>query len=153
MGCETMSWLKKFLGKNDDDDKNVHSFDEDTKDITDKQYKKLGVQSIETDKIIGSVGRAHELDKNFRYRNRAATQRYHNIDKMLSEGKPSDPIEVLKVKRKRGQSQYYVMDGHHRVAQAKKHGYGEVNANITEVEIPETAEFPEGIDLDDNADE
>lgn len=129
------TWLKRLLlgSKNEDI---VKSFDEATADIPHKEFRRIGQRSIETDKIVGSVGRAHELKSNFRYRERTTTGRYRSVEAAMREGKPMGPIKVVRVKRKRRDTEFYVVDGHHRVAEAKRHGLSEMNAEVTDVVIP-----------------
>lgn len=131
-GLVVKGLFKKLLG-DDDADKKVKSFDEETADMPVKEVRKQGVASIAVGKIVGSVGRAHELDGRFRYRKRAVTRRYQSIEQAVQSGRPMDPIKVLKVKRKRRDTEYYVVDGHHRVAHAKLHGYHDINADVSEV--------------------
>ena len=130
-----LAWLKKFFGSNDPSQ--VKSFDAESGQLNIRDYQKAGKASIKTGKIVGSVGRAHELDAEFRYRGRDLTDRYHSMNQANRDGRPSAPIKVIKVKRDRSESEYYVMDGHHRVAQAKKQGYDEMNAEVTEAIIEE----------------
>jgi len=111
----------------------VRSFYDDTADIPDKEYHKVGTQPIPTRKIVGSVDRAHELDGDFHYKGRRMTGRFKRVDSAMVEGKPQEPIKVVKVKRDKRETQYYVADGHHRVANAKSHHFDEINADITEV--------------------
>lgn len=133
-----LDWLKRLLGKAETDEQDgVKNFDAATADLNEKQYQRLGSRSIPTDKIVGSVGRAHELDENFRYRKRDDTGRYQYISEAIRQGKPADPIKVLRVKRQRQDSEYYVLDGHHRVAEAKKQNYREMNADVTDVVTPD----------------
>jgi uncharacterized ParB-like nuclease family protein len=126
-----LEWLRDLFGGGEDRSQ-VKDFDEIMSRIGVAEYQKLGLQSIPTDQIIGSVGRAHELDANFHYRTRAATARYHRLSEFLAEGRPIDPIKVLKVVYPSGKIEYYVVDGHHRVAQAKQSGFAEMNADVTE---------------------
>ena len=85
----------------------------------------LGIKPIEVDKITGSVGRAHDLDGSFRFRWKKPTDRYLNIKRMMEEGKALPPIEVYKIR-----DEYYVLDGHHRVAAAKELGQRFIDAHI-----------------------
>ena len=136
--------IKKLFVKEDPEAHHVKNFDEETADLKHKDFRKAGLHSIETEKIVGSVGRAHELDDNFRYRDRRATGRYQRIEASMAQGKPMEPIKVLKVKRDKRETQYFVMDGHHRVSHAKQHHFDEINAEITEVvESPEDGETAE----------
>ena len=98
-------------------------------------FRKLGRVAVPIEKIVGSVGRAHELDKRFHYRGRAITERYQQTAVNVEKGEPSQPIKVYKLKRLRASSEYYVLDGHHRLAAVIQQGYGEVNAFVTEVQI------------------
>lgn len=75
----------------------------------------LGVKAIEVDKIVGSVGRPQDLDENFRFKWRRPTERYLNIKNKMEEGEVLPPIDVYKIR-----DEYYVLDGHHRVAAAKE---------------------------------
>ena len=111
----------------------IKSFDKMAADIPSKHYRKVGIQSIEINRIIGSIGRAHDLDANFFYRNRRDTERHKRVEAAFLQGKPMQPIQVLKLERSREDTQYFVMDGHHRVAIAKKHGCDTINAEVTEV--------------------
>ena len=54
----------------------------------------------------------------------------------MLDGTPSDPIKVMKVKRGERDTQYYVVDGHHRVAIAKSHHSKDIHAEVTEVIDP-----------------
>jgi len=111
----------------------IKNFDKEAGDIPNKQYRKIGVQSIETNLIVGSVGRAHELNEKFFYKGRKVDDRHKRIEADFVSGKPMQPIQVLKLQCDEHDAQYFVMDGHHRVAIAKQHGLTSINAEVTEV--------------------
>lgn len=98
-------------------------------------FRKLGTTAVPIEKIVGSVGRAHELDKGFHYRKRSITERYQRVSLAVRNGEPIQPIKVYKLKRPRVSSEYYVFDGHHRLAAAIQEGYDDINAVVTEVQI------------------
>lgn len=131
-------WLKKLFGGKKSASQ-IKSFDDALADSPIREYRKTGQQSIATDKIVGSVGRAHELDENFRYRDRVDSSRHFRVQDAMREGRPTQPIKVIKLKRERSASEYYVMDGHHRVSQAKRQGLSEMNAEITEAVLDDDA--------------
>lgn len=102
-----------------------------------------GMRTVPTHKIVGSVGRAQNLRSDFFYRTgKAMTARFVGIGKAMEQGKVLPPIEVYKAKlrRRRGQaeadvSEYYVVDGHHRVAMAKKLGQDYLDAHVVEYKV------------------
>lgn len=127
-----LAWLKNLFN-NQLPEENVKSFEAETAHLQATEYRKSGVASIKLDKIVGSVGRAHELDKGFRYRNRSVTGRYQNVSQRVQQGQPMEPIKVIRIRRDRTTSEFYVVDGHHRVAEAKARGFQEINAYITDM--------------------
>jgi hypothetical protein len=96
------------------------------------KYQPIGITSIKIAHIVGSVGRAHELDKNFHYRKRHVTERYSRSAIEMMRGGASRPIKVYMLKREDSVAEYYVLDGHHRVATAIQEGFDEINAEIIE---------------------
>ena len=102
-----------------------------------------GMKTIPAAKVVGSVGRAQNLRSDFFYRTgRAMTQRFVRIGQAMEEGKILPPIEVYKarLRRKEGErevekTEYYVVDGHHRVAMAKKLGQDYLDAHVVEYKV------------------
>jgi nucleotide-binding universal stress UspA family protein len=93
--------------------------------------RKLGLRTIETSRIVGSVGRAQELGPDFRpaqrKRRRPDEDRFKRIQQAMQDGIELPPIEVHKLG-----FGYYVLDGHHRLAAALQNGQVEIDANVTE---------------------
>jgi hypothetical protein len=102
-----------------------------------------GVKIVPTQKVVGSVGRSHNLRSDFFYRSgRAMTDRFVSIGKAMQQGKILPPLELYKVKQLPGNSaappppsEYYVVDGHHRVAMARKLGQDYVDAHVVEYRV------------------
>jgi nucleotide-binding universal stress UspA family protein len=91
----------------------------------------LGLRTVDVARIIGSVGRAGELDANFQLhpQSQATIHRYERV-RAASAGETREvlpPIEVYKL----GYG-YYVLDGHRRVAAAKELGQTDIEAYVTE---------------------
>ena len=107
----------------------VRSFDEDVARTGPVAPHALGVRTVAVTRIVGSVGRAAELDSNFRVRNpsRGERRRYERIRELMEQGAPLPPIALYKL----GYG-YYVLDGNHRVAAAKELGQLEMEAEVTE---------------------
>jgi nucleotide-binding universal stress UspA family protein len=107
----------------------VRSFSEDAESAGPVAPRSLGVRTVEVARIIGSVGRANELDEKFRSVNhrRAEDYRYNRVRRAMAEGVSLPPIVLYKL----GYG-YYVLDGNHRVAAAKELGQLEMDALVTE---------------------
>jgi hypothetical protein len=106
-----------------------------------------GLHTVEVSKVVGSVGRAETLRSDFFYRRgQAMTARFHRVGQALLEGKPLPPLELYKVLRApRGAdgapaSEYYVVDGHHRVAMARKLGQDFLDAHVVAYRLAGTQE-------------
>ena len=99
-----------------------------------------GLQLVPMEKIVGSVGRTSDFDREFRPRNEHTRDRWKRVARIIHEGGALPPIELLKV----GEF-YFVVDGNHRVSVMREQGQLEVEAHVTEVETPldidSTAEF------------
>jgi hypothetical protein len=100
-----------------------------------------GIKIVPTERVVGSVSRWQNLRSDFFYRNgQAMTQRFHRIGAAMRAGKALPPVELYKLKRpKVGDdspvSEYYVVDGHHRVAMARKGGQDFLDAHVTEFKV------------------
>lgn len=108
----------------------IRSFADDAARIGFTTPRVLGTRIVETVRIIGSVGRANELEADFRPARRVKPdeERYQRILNLMGGGiHPLPPIDLYKL----GYG-YYVLDGHRRVAAAKELGQDEIEANVTE---------------------
>ncbi|HEV8633939.1 MAG TPA: hypothetical protein VG370_06830 [Chloroflexota bacterium] len=95
--------------------------------MVDRGYKEVPVE-----RIVGSVSRWRNLRSDFFYRTGKVTGRFLRVGEAMRQGKALPPLELYKVKPKGEPSQYYVVDGHHRVAMAKQLDQGEVDAHVVE---------------------
>ena len=89
----------------------------------------LGLRTVNVPRIVGSVGRAAELDANFKKRrpHREELQRSSRILQLMENGGPMPPVTLYKL----GYG-YYVLDGNHRVAAARQMGQIDIDALVTE---------------------
>ena len=89
-----------------------------------------GLQEIPLDAIVGTVGRYHDFTRTFLPLNSRDEQRWasvkHVVDQLSIDALP--PIEVYKIDQA-----YFVLDGHHRVSVARRHGLSTIHADVTEV--------------------
>jgi hypothetical protein len=91
-----------------------------------------GIQTVEIDKIGGSVGRCLDFDTSFSIKNKGNKQhiltRAEKIKQVfLRKDKPLPPIELYKM-----DDEYYVLDGHHRIIAAKEQGQKFIDAHVVE---------------------
>jgi nucleotide-binding universal stress UspA family protein len=109
----------------------LRSFHEDAERAGVLSQRYLGLRTIETSRIVGSVGRHQELGPDFRppqrRRRRPDEDRFRRIQRAMEEGAEMPPIDVYKLG-----FGYYVLDGHHRLAAALQNGQVEIDANVTE---------------------
>jgi nucleotide-binding universal stress UspA family protein len=107
----------------------VRSFSDDAARVGPVAPRSLGLRTVEVSRVVGSVGRANELDQNFRSVNhrRAEEARYERVFHAMERGEPLPPVVLYKL----GYG-YYILDGNHRVAAARQLGQLEIEALVTE---------------------
>ena len=86
-----------------------------------------GIQVVEIDKIVGSVGRCLDFDAKFSLKAKHNLPRLQSIKDALQKQKPLPLVELYKMK-----DEYYVVDGHHRIAAAKEMGQKFIDAHVIE---------------------
>ncbi len=94
--------------------------------LRDERY--LGLQEIEIDKIVGSVGRYKDFTRSFLPRTNSVRSRWQRLDAMARGTEGFPPIEVYKVG-----DVYFVIDGNHRVSVARQLGAKTIEAYVTEL--------------------
>ena len=87
----------------------------------------VGVRPIPVDRIVGTEGRVSDFDRGFSPRRREVSERMHRVAEAFPEG-AFPPILVYQL----GDA-YFVIDGHHRVAVARRKGTEQIDAEITEL--------------------
>jgi nucleotide-binding universal stress UspA family protein len=111
-----------------DSGSHVRNFGEDAAAYGVLTQRPLGLRTVALDRIVGSVGRAQELDAAFMSaRMRKGDKRYRRILKAMERGDILPPVELYKLGY-----DYYVLDGNHRVAAARALGQRDIDAVVTE---------------------
>ena len=135
---------KRFRRKHGD----VKSFQQELKAAGGEAGRmSIGTRVVPTDKVVGSVSRWQNLRTDFFYKHGTAmTERFKRVGKAMQQGKGLPPLELYKMKVRRPGgtedvevSEYYVVDGHHRVAMAKKLGQDFLDANIVEYKVADSS--------------
>lgn len=103
------------------------------------QQSYAGLQTIEVARIVGTVDRSDDFDRDFLPRTSQTRERWERLERAFPTlGFP--PISVYQVN-----DVYFVIDGNHRVALAKQKGAEFIDAEVTQVhtdiEIDENIDF------------
>ena len=88
-----------------------------------------GLQTVPVENIVGSVGRSRDFDRLFQPRRREQWDRWRSIARAAARGVSLPPIQLYKVG-----TDYFVVDGHHRVSVARAHEQVFIDAYVTEFE-------------------
>ena len=123
-----LSDLAARLRREPDDVNVILPFDEVVDALGKRGERRLGLQTIELDSIVGTVDRTREFDRSFRPTSRRVRRRWEGIAKAMRRGQEMPPIDVYRV----GEL-HFVVDGHHRVSVARQLGLELVDANVTEI--------------------
>ena len=103
-------------------------FDEVIEALGRKGERRLGLQTIPLDSIVGTVDRTREFDRNFRPTTRRVKRRWQRIAEAIRRGESMPPIDVYRIG-----DMHFVRDGHHRVSVARQLGLDVIEANVTEI--------------------
>ena len=90
--------------------------------------RRLGLQVIPLDSIVGSVDRSREFDRRFLPTSPRVRERWQRINTAQRRGESMPPIDVYRI----GEL-HFVKDGHHRVSVARALREKDINARVTEV--------------------
>src|ERR671919_808694 len=99
----------------------------------------LGVREIPLDALVGTDGRASSFTRDFRPLHAFSRDRMRSLESAFADG-ASPPIVTVKL----GET-YFVIDGHHRAALARRGGAEMIAADVTELiaRVP----LPAGADM------
>jgi hypothetical protein len=105
-------------------------FDEVVEALGYRGEKRLGLQTIDVDSIVGTVDRSRrEFDRHFRPTSRRVRRRWQKIAEAMRRGESMPPIKVYRVG-----DLHFVEDGHHRVSVARQMGLDKIDAYVTEIQ-------------------
>lgn len=92
-----------------------------------RSERRLGLQTIPLDSIVGSVDRTRDFDRRFRPTSRRTRKRWERMATAARRGEAFPPIDVYRI----GEV-HFVKDGHHRVSIARAQGLPDIDAYVTE---------------------
>jgi hypothetical protein len=90
--------------------------------------RRLGLETIELESIVGTVDRGREFDRRFRPTSGRVRPRWERIATAQRKGQAMPPIDVYRI----GEL-HFVKDGHHRVSVARALGHEVIEAWVTEI--------------------
>jgi hypothetical protein len=130
---QQLARLAARLRREPDDVDLILPFDEVVAALGRRGERRLGLQTIDLDSIVGSVDRTREFDRSFRPTSRRVRRRWQGIATAIRRGEAMPPIEVYRVG-----VLHFVIDGHHRVSVARQLGLEKIDAMVTEIitEVP-----------------
>ncbi len=134
---QVMSRLAQWLRRSPDDVNVMLPFDEVVAALGRTGERRLGLQVIQLDSIVGSVDRTREFDRRFRPTSGQVRERWQRLALAQRRGESVPPIEVYRVG-----DMHFVVDGHHRVSVAHALGLKTIDAYVTQVT---TRLSPEGV--------
>lgn len=126
---QTLSQLAGWLRADPQAARESLSFSETVKALGRRGERRLGVQVIPLDQIVGSVDKVRDFDRRFRPTSDKSRKRWENVSRLAREGHPLPPIDVYKLG-----NLYFVSDGHHRVSVARALGASDIEASVTEID-------------------
>jgi hypothetical protein len=102
--------------------------DEVVRALGNRGERRLGLQTIRLETIVGTVDSRRDFDRRFRPTSSRVRSRWEQVALAQRRGQPMPPIEVYRVG-----GLHFVNDGHHRVSIAAATGQEMIDAYVTEV--------------------
>ena len=103
-------------------------FDEVVEALGHRGERRIGLETISLDSIVGTVDRSREFDRRFRPTSRRVRYRWQRIAEAIRRGESMPPIDVYRIG-----DLHFVRDGHHRVSVAGQLGLEVIEAYVTEI--------------------
>jgi hypothetical protein len=88
---------------------------------------RLGRQTVELSRVVGSVGQHDRFDAVFMPLRRASPERWKQVDRAFLKGLDLQPVILWAL-----DGAYFVEDGHNRVSVARFHGAEWIDAEVTQ---------------------
>jgi hypothetical protein len=132
---QVLSRLAQRLRRAPDDVNVILPFDEVVAALGMRGERRLGLQTIRLDTIVGTVDSSRDFDRRFRPTSGRVRERWERLALAQRRGEPIPPIDVYRVG-----DMHFVIDGHHRVSIAIATGATTIEAYVTEVltQLPPT---------------
>jgi hypothetical protein len=132
---QVLARLAQRLRREPDDVNLILPFDEVVAALGRRGERRLGLQTIALDTIVGTVDSSRDFDRRFRPTSGRVRERWERLALAQRRGEPIPPIDVYRIG-----DMHFVEDGHHRVSIAMATGATTIDAYVTEVltQLPPT---------------
>jgi hypothetical protein len=101
-----------------------------------------GLRTVEVAKIVGSVGKAADFDREFHPLRQESRVRWARIHRAMQADESIPPVQLYLV----GHA-YFVLDGHHRISAAREQGQQYIDAEV--IELPTPVALESGVSPDE----
>ena len=132
---QTLARLAQRLRREPDDVNVIMPFDEVVAALGFRSERRLGLQTIQLNSVVGTVDSTRDFDRRFRPTTGRVRERWERLALAQRRGESIPPIDVYRIG-----DLYFVQDGRHRVSIAIATGAKTIEAYVTEVltQIPAT---------------
>src|SRR5215208_6086104 len=118
-----VSRLAQRLRREPSDFNLILPFEEVVQALGRRGERRLGLETIPLDSIVGSVDRTRDFDRRFRPTSRRTRKRWERMATAARRGEAFPPIDVYRIG-----DVHFVKDGHHRVSIARAQGLPDIDA-------------------------
>jgi hypothetical protein len=125
---QVLSRLVQRLRREPDDVNLILPFDDVVAALGRVGERRLGLQTIRLDRVVGTVDSSRDFDRRFRPTSNRVRERWERLALAQRRGESIPPIDVYQVG-----DLYFVQDGHHRVSIALAMGQKTIDAYVTEI--------------------
>jgi hypothetical protein len=126
---QTLARLVQRLRRAPDDVNVILPLDEVLAALGRRGERRLGLQTIRLDSIVGTVDSTRDFDRKFRPTSGRVRERWERLALAQRRGESIPPIDVYRVG-----DLHFVEDGHHRVSIALATGAKTIDAYVTEID-------------------
>src|ERR1700722_3879314 len=125
---QTLARLAHWLRREPDDVNLILPFDEVVAALGMRGERRLGLQNIRLDSIVGTLDSGRDFDRRFRPTSGRVRERWERLALAQRRGESIPPIDVYRIG-----DLHFVQDGHHRVSIAIATGAKTIEAYVTEI--------------------
>lgn len=128
--ARTRAFFRKMMALLSKRSNELLSFEQVRHKLKAQGYIYRGLETVEVNKIVGSVDRYRDFDREFLPAHDHTKDRWKSVDRAFYGHVLLPPVKLYKI----GQV-YFVHDGHHRLSVAREKGREFIDAEVTECQV------------------